>query len=67
MCPQIVVYATYVLSHLAATKFVDLAYETVKKFTVVADYDSRAVKGEDSFLQHLFRGDVKMVGRLVED
>ena len=61
------------IGHAVAQHFEDIGQDptltdvTVKKFTVVADYDSRAVKGEDSFLQHLFRGDVKMVGRLVED
>ena len=54
-------------AHLAATEFVHLADEAVEEFAVVAYDDGCAVKGEYCLLKHFFRGNVKMVGRLVED
>ena len=55
------------LSHLSASKLIDLGNEAVKEFTIVRDNDSCAVESLDGLLQHVFRGHVEVVGRLVED
>ena len=65
--PQIVVDAAQVLAYLASAEFVHLAYETVKEFAVVAYDDGCSVEGEYCLLKHLFRWNVEMIGRLVED
>ena len=55
------------LPHLSVGKFIHLAYKSVEELTVVTHDNRRSVKSLDSFLQHIFRRHVEMVGRLVED
>ena len=61
-----VVDAAEVLANFPAAKGVDLADETVEELAVVAYDDGCAVEGSDGFLQHVLRGHVEVVGRLVE-
>ena len=55
------------LTNLATAKLIDLSHKTIKEFTVVTDNDGRTVKCPDSFLQHILRCHIKMVGGLVKD
>ena len=64
---QVVVYATEMLANGTSAELVHLRNQSVEKLAVVADNDSRAVKGVDSLLQHLLRCHVQVIGRLVED
>ena len=49
------------------TKFIYLANEAVKKVAVVAYHDKGAIKVLQGLLQHIFRFEVEVVGRLIED
>ena len=62
-----IVDASNVFTDFSATEFVDFCHQAIQELAVMADDDDRAVKGKDSFLEHIFRAHVKVVGRLVED
>ena len=51
----------------SASELEDLGDQTVEELTVVADDDGRTVEGANGLLQHVLRGHVEVVGRLVED
>ena len=54
------------LAYLSAAKLIHLGYKSIQKLTVVTHDDSCTVKRLDSFLKHIFRWHIQMVGRLVE-
>ena len=55
------------LPHLAVSKLIHLAYESVEEFTVVANDYSRSVECLYGFLKYVFRRHVEMIGGLVKD
>ena len=63
---QPVVDTTQMLPDLTAAELIHLGDQSVQELTVVADDDGRAVESLDGLFQHVLRGHVQVVGRLVE-
>ena len=55
------------LAHFAAAELIDFRHEAVEEVTVVADDNERAVKILQCLLEHVFRAQIEVVGRLVEN
>ena len=63
---QIVAVSTLHLHHRAVLQRGDAVHDAVEEVAVVRDHQHRAVELLQRRLQHLGRGDVEVVGRLVE-
>ena len=63
---KVVVDASQMLTHLAATELIYLIDQPVQELTVVADDDGCAVKSLDCLLEHILRLHVQVVGWLIE-
>ena len=55
------------LAHFAATELINFRHEAVEEVTVVAHNDEGAVKILQRLLEHVFRAQIEVVGRLVEN
>ena len=55
------------LAHFPATELIDFRHEAVEEVTVVAHNDEGAVKILQRLLKHVFRAQIEVVGRLVEN
>ena len=67
MGTEIIVNTTEMLTNLAAAKLIDLIYQTIEEFTVVAHDDGCSIESLDGFFQHILRLHVEVVGRLIEN
>ena len=64
---QELVDAAKMLAHFAAAELIDFRHKAVEEITVVAHDDERAVKILQRLLEHVFRAQIEVVGRLVEN
>ena len=54
-------------TNLAAAKLIDLIYQTIEEFTIVAHDDGCSIESLNGFFQHILRLHVEVVGRLIEN
>ena len=59
--------AAKVLAHFAAAELIDFRHEAVEEITIVAHDNERTVKILQRLLEHVFRTQIEVVGRLVEN
>ena len=61
MGTEIIVNTTEMLTNLAAAKLIDLIYQTIEEFTVMAHDDGCSIESLDGFLQYILRSYVEVI------